>query len=97
MGRRSRPAPAAAETHFNLGVAYSNAKQHEAAAGAFREAVRLKPDWAEAHLGRAEELKDLGRFDESLASFRSALAMDPASMDDDPVLQQMYEDVARRV
>jgi tetratricopeptide (TPR) repeat protein len=90
-------APEAAETHFNLGVAYSNARHHDAAARAFSEAVRLKPGWTQAHLGRAEELKELGRFEESLASFRSALAIDPTSMDGDPGLRQMYEDVAGRV
>lgn len=91
-----RLGPEAANSHFNLAVAYSNAEQHQAAADAFAEATRLKPGWVQAHLGSAEELCQLGRAEESLTAFRRALAIDSKALDADSVLREMYEKVEAR-
>jgi predicted O-linked N-acetylglucosamine transferase (SPINDLY family) len=48
------------------------------AAGLLAEAVRLAPDFAEAHNDRGVVLAAQGRFSEALASFERALALNPA-------------------
>jgi Flp pilus assembly protein TadD len=37
----------------------------------------LKPDFAEAHSNLGNTLKELGRLDEALASYRQAIALKP--------------------
>jgi hypothetical protein len=46
-------------------------------ARAYAGLVDLNPERPEAHLYFADALRDLGRFDESLAEYRSAQALDP--------------------
>jgi tetratricopeptide (TPR) repeat protein len=72
-GRR----PANAWAQANLGMAWFEQGQMEAAVGSFREALRLRPVYplAEDDLGNA--LLRLGRRDEAEACFRRALREDP--------------------
>jgi Flp pilus assembly protein TadD len=72
------------DAHHNLGIALSNAQQHEASVESVRRALQLRPRWLEAHLAEGEGLHALGRHDEAVAAFRKALEIDPACMERDP-------------
>ena len=45
--------PGNAETNNNLGTVYFRTKRYQEAAAAFKEAVRIKPDYSEAHFNLA--------------------------------------------
>ncbi len=51
------------------------------AAASFLKAVAIKPDFAEAHSNLGNTLKELGRTDEALGSYRRALDIDPGRHD----------------
>jgi len=70
--------PAHADGHNNLGVALQALGQHEEAAGHYRQAVALKPDFIGARYNLGNALLELGRHEEALASYRAVSALDPA-------------------
>ena len=43
----------------------------------YREAMRLKPDFAEAHINLGVALRDQGKLDEAIAEYREALRLKP--------------------
>ena len=43
----------------------------------YENALALKPDYADAYANRGNILKDLKRLDEALASYESAIALNP--------------------
>ena len=45
--------PANAETNNNLGTVYFRTKRYQEAVASFKEAVRIKPDYSEAHFNLA--------------------------------------------
>ena len=45
--------------------------------GQLQQALRLKPDYAEAHLNLGNVLKDQGRLDDAIAAYRTALQLKP--------------------
>ncbi len=49
----------------------------EEAAASYRQALRLKPDYAEAHNNLGVVLKELGQLDEAVASYQQALRLKP--------------------
>ena len=51
-----------------LAIALSNDGQLDEAIAAYRQAIRLKPDYAEAHSNLGNALKDMGQLDEAIAS-----------------------------
>ena len=64
--------------HQNLGVAIVADEPVEAAAH-FTEALRIKPDYADAHGNMGSLYLTQNRYDEALDSYRTAIALDPAS------------------
>ena len=72
------------------GLALNRSGQPAEAASAFREALRLNPESAEAHseLGKTE-LK-LAHFDESITELQTALRLNPADTPARRLLQQAY-------
>src|SRR5262249_15585352 len=66
--------------HYNLGRALSDSGRQDEALAAYDQAVKLKPDFAEAFTNRGYVLHALRRYDEALASYDRALALKP----DDP-------------
>jgi cell division protease FtsH len=58
-------------------TALVNAGQPAAALPLYDDILIQRQDCAKAHCGRGSALRDLGRFDEALSSFASALAIEP--------------------
>lgn len=62
---------------FNLGRAQLDRHDYESAISAFREALRLDPDFAPAHYNLGKTFSQVGRIDEAERSYRDALRVDP--------------------
>src|SRR5579863_5808101 len=62
----------------NLGIALRNLGRLTEAEASCREALRLQPDYPEAHNNLGNALLDLGRPVEAEASYREALRLQPA-------------------
>ena len=60
------------EGHFNKATAYYYAGKYEDSEEEFRNVIKLKPDYAEAHYNLGNLLKDLNRFDEAEKEFEIA-------------------------
>ncbi|MDO8126120.1 MAG: tetratricopeptide repeat protein [Candidatus Brocadiales bacterium] len=69
--------PDDAETHYNLGVAYSEEDLNDLAINEFQEALRLKPDYAEAHLGLGIEYGLKGMYDMEVNKLQEAVRLRP--------------------
>ena len=63
--------------HYNLGVALAKGGRMEAAIGHYQEALRLKPDWAEAYNNLGNALYQRGRTAEAIRQFQEALRLKP--------------------
>lgn len=86
--RKSAPAPeggedplARAAEHKSRGNAALDAGRLGEAADHYRQAVALRPDWADAHLNLGYVLRELGRWSEASDSLTRAGALDAASVD----------------
>jgi tetratricopeptide (TPR) repeat protein len=74
----ARPAAApSAEQEYGRGLAARNAKDWQAAAGAFRKAVTLRSAYAEAWNELGYALRNQGRYPDSLAAYDEALRLRP--------------------
>lgn len=62
---------------YNRGVVAQGAGNQAAAIAAYQEALRLKPDFAEAHLNLGHAFLHTGRAEEALASYRDAVRVRP--------------------
>jgi Flp pilus assembly protein TadD len=72
-------APNSWSTHYNLGLAFLNLKQHEAARSELTEAQRLNPREPNVYNNLAAAQGALGDTDSAIKSLREALALDPQS------------------
>jgi tetratricopeptide (TPR) repeat protein len=59
--------------YFNLGNALRQQRQPNEAVAAYRDAIRIEPDYAEAHFGLGNVLVDLRRLDEAASAYRKAI------------------------
>ena len=62
-----------AEDYNQKGDEYFDAGQYDKAAESYQQAIRLRPDYAEAHLNLGETHFNLGRYDEAIASTKKRL------------------------
>ena len=62
---------------FNLGLAYGNAGQYEEAIASYKEALRIKPDDADAHYNLGYVYRELGQYEEAIASFKKSIRIKP--------------------
>ena len=60
-----------------MGFALQCKWQLEEAIAACRQAIRIKPDYAEAHNNLGNALKDIGQLDEAVAAHRQAIRLKP--------------------
>ena len=67
------------ETHYELGIAYRDAKMHTEAIAEFRKAIDLDPDFAAAHVGLGEVYLETGRLDDAETATNAALRIDANS------------------
>ena len=56
--------------HTDLAIALDNSGDRPGAIAEYREAIRLKPDHAEAHCNLGLALRQQGQYAESLAEYR---------------------------
>jgi tetratricopeptide (TPR) repeat protein len=63
--------------YLNLGNALREQCQLNEAVAAYRDAIRIKPDYVEVHFGLGNVLTELRRFDEAAAAYRSAIRIKP--------------------
>jgi tetratricopeptide (TPR) repeat protein len=59
------------------GIAYCWKKKLDEAIADFNQAIRLKPDYAEAYLNRGSTYGEKGRFDEAMADLTQAIRLKP--------------------
>ena len=67
----------AAQDYFKLGLLQAGEGQDAAAAAAFRQALAIKPQWAEAHSLLGSALARAGSDQEAEAELRKAVALKP--------------------
>ena len=66
-----------AERYFNDGVAYQKKGQFDAAIAAYKRAIRIKPDYGEAHRSLGYSYGEKGQYDLAIASFKEAIRLNP--------------------
>jgi tetratricopeptide (TPR) repeat protein len=64
---------------YNLGIAHRGLNQLAMAVSAYREAIRLEPQMAEAHLNLANVFVEMGNFQQAIIHYQSALDINPDS------------------
>lgn len=64
-----------------LGLAHSRLAQRDEALACYRRALRINPDFADAHYNLGNELNALGRKDEAVAAYERALKINPQDAD----------------
>jgi tetratricopeptide (TPR) repeat protein len=72
-----RKNPNDADAHRNLGITYHNYSHYQKAIASFKEAIRIKPEFAQAyyHLGNAyKELGNYGSPNEVLGRYKKAVS-----------------------
>ena len=74
--------PRAASAHLYAGIALGNVAEDDSslrgdAIAAYREAIRLKPGYASAHVSLGVALYAMGKFDAAVATFREAIRLRP--------------------
>ena len=81
-----RPYPRESLDYFRAEVFYFAGKYHahrenrnDRAIECYRKAIRLRPDYADAHTGLGAALSESGRPDEAIQHFREATRLEPAS------------------
>ena len=67
------------ETHYELGIAYRDAKMHTEAIAEFRKAIDLDPNFAAAYMGLGEIYLETGRLDDAETAANAALRIDANS------------------
>jgi Tfp pilus assembly protein PilF len=67
----------AAQDYLNEGLLQAGEGRDEEAAKAFRKALGVRPDWAEAHSLLGSALAQTGKYSEAEAELRKAVALKP--------------------
>jgi tetratricopeptide (TPR) repeat protein len=65
--------PAVKVQKLNLGAAYEKQERFEEGVEACLQAIKLKPDWAEAHYNLGVALSKLNRWAEAVEAFKQAV------------------------
>jgi tetratricopeptide (TPR) repeat protein len=76
---------------FNLGLTYSQLKRHDEAVGAFRQATRLKDDYADAYFELGDSLIRIARYPEAISVLKKAIELDPDNYQAKDALEKAQE------
>jgi tetratricopeptide (TPR) repeat protein len=76
---RANTGEAPASAWFDLGVVCQDLRDHAAAAEAYRKALDIKPDYAEAALNLGIALQDCGNPDRAMRAYADAYRLRPAT------------------
>lgn len=77
--RRGIQKERSAQGFYNLGLAHRGLNQLSMAVSAYREALRLDPQMAEAHLNLANVYVDMGNYQQAIICYKAVLELDPDS------------------
>jgi tetratricopeptide (TPR) repeat protein len=72
-----RKNPACWMAHYNLGIALRDRGQNEQAIAHYRQAVAIRPEYAEAHYNLGRILVERGEFADAIAHYEKALTINP--------------------
>ena len=75
--RPAAPAARSAQQAFEEGVRFMKAKRFDEAAAAFQQAVRTRPDFAEAHSNLGYALRNSGQLDQAITAYQEAIRLKP--------------------
>jgi tetratricopeptide (TPR) repeat protein len=64
--------------HYNLGIVLSEQREADQAIEHYRQAVALRPDYAEAHYNLGRLLVERGQLNDAIAHYERAAAINPA-------------------
>jgi tetratricopeptide (TPR) repeat protein len=64
--------------HYNLGIVFSEQGEPDQAIEHYRQAVAIRPDYAEAHYNLGRLLVNLGQLNDAVAHYERAAAINPA-------------------
>ncbi len=67
------------ECSYNMAFALRSLGRRDDAVAAYQAAIRLKPDYVEAHTNLGNVLKDLGRYDDAILSYDRVIALEPTA------------------
>jgi len=73
--------PNAARIHVEIANAYYSLRKAPEALEEYQRAAQIKPDYGDAHFGRANALAALGRLDEAKAAYRTVLKLNPGDQE----------------
>ena len=77
MLERAATSEAPAQVWFDLGLVRQDLRDHRGAAGAYRRALELKPDHAEAALNLGTALQEVGDLDGAMGAYAAAYRLRP--------------------
>jgi len=81
FGNRQGQQQADAQALFNRGVDLESLGKREEAVAAYREAIRIEPELAEAHYNLGNALDDQGKLEQAVAEYRTAIRIKPDLME----------------
>jgi len=74
--------------YADKGTGYAEQGRHDEAIMAFKESIRLRPDWAAPHVEMGKSLWALGRRDAAVAAYREAVRLKPKDAEAKQLLEQ---------
>lgn len=75
--RPAAPAARSAQQAFEEGTRLMKAQRFPEAVAAFQQAVKTRPDFAEAHSNLGYSLRNTGQLDQAIASYQEAIRLKP--------------------
>lgn len=77
LAQEKHDTPSIAVSFFMLGTVYNNLEHWQGATEAFKQAIQLKSDFAEAHYGLGVASGQLGRWPEAVEAYKQAVQLKP--------------------
>jgi polysaccharide export outer membrane protein len=91
----SSKSPSESKRLYNEGVKYALAGLFAQAAQIFQQAVKLDPEFADAHFALGHAFYDMGRWQSAIESFKRAVELNPNDLEAQDRLEQARDMLAR--